>query len=156
VSINIQSLDKDPVISNFFTGKLAGALDKLLGEEGLSSGELNVVIAGDDMLQRLNREYRGKDVPTDVLSFSYLDQGGLPSSPAVDYAIGDIYISIDRARIQAEEAGHSLKKEVALLAIHGLLHLIGYNHGTETDAGKMREKEKEILEALERRPAGDE
>jgi probable rRNA maturation factor len=89
------------------------------------------LISGDAELRRLNREFRGKDYATDVLSF--------PAAPPAD-SLGDLAISLGRARVQAREFGHSIEQEVAILMLHGLLHLLGYDH--ETDHGQMARAEK--------------
>jgi probable rRNA maturation factor len=91
-----------------------------------------VLITGDAELRRLNREFRGKDYATDVLSFP----GGAEAEPHW----GDIAISLGRARVQASEFGHSLETEVRILMLHGALHLLGHDH--ETDSGQMARAEK--------------
>lgn len=88
------------------------------------------LIAGDAQLRRLNKQFLGKDYPTDVLSFP----SGSPAGP-----LGDMAISLDRAREQASEQGHSLSLEVKILMLHGLLHLLGLDH--ERDRGTMRRVE---------------
>lgn len=88
------------------------------------------LITGDAELRRLNREFRGKDYPTDVLSFP----ATLPGS------LGDLAISLTRARSQARAFGHSSEDELRILMLHGLLHLLGYDH--ETDSGRMARAEK--------------
>jgi len=102
-------------------------------------GEVEVLLAGDRTLRRLNREFRGKNKPTDVLSFPSLEelQGG--------YA-GDLAISLDTAQRQADEHGHTLRDEVRVLLLHGLLHLSGMDH--ETDDGEMAEREKKLRSKL--------
>ena len=100
-------------------------------EVGLK-GEVDVLLAGDRTLRRLNREYRGKDKATDVLSFPAAGElAGVHG--------GDLAISLDTAKRQAEEQGHSLRVEVRVLLLHGLLHLSGMDH--ETDLGEMAERE---------------
>lgn len=88
------------------------------------------LITGDAELRRLNREFRGKDYATDVLSFP----AALPDT------LGDLAISVARARAQAREYGHSTEQELRILMLHGVLHLLGYDH--ETDAGRMARAEK--------------
>lgn len=107
-------------------------------------GEVEVLLAGDRTLKRLNREYRGKNTPTDVLSFP-----GLPEL-AAEYA-GDLAISLETAARQAEEQGHALRDEVRVLLLHGLLHLHGMDH--ETDTGEMASREAALRTEL-RLPAG--
>jgi probable rRNA maturation factor len=95
-------------------------------------GEVEVLLAGDRTLRRLNREYRGKDKATDVLSFPALEE------LAGEHG-GDLAISLDTAKRQAAEHGHTLRDEVRVLLLHGLLHLSGMDH--ETDRGEMAERE---------------
>lgn len=100
-------------------------------EVGLK-GEVDVLLAGDRTLRRLNRKYRGKDKATDVLSF--------PAAEELAGAHGgDLAISLDTAKRQADEHGHTLRDEVRVLLLHGLLHLSGMDH--ETDQGEMAERE---------------
>lgn len=107
-------------------------------------GEVDVLLAGDATLKRLNREYRGKNKATDVLSFP------APDEMAGERA-GDLAISLDTAARQAEEHGHTLRDEVRVLLLHGLLHLSGMDH--EADKGEMAASEAELRRAL-RLPAG--
>ncbi len=98
-------------------------------------GEVSVLLAGDRTLRRLNREYRGKDKATDVLSFPVAEE-------FVGQHGGDLAISVETAKRQAEEHGHLLRDEVKLLLLHGLLHLSGMDH--ETDRGEMAKRETEL------------
>ncbi|MDD5088366.1 MAG: rRNA maturation RNase YbeY [bacterium] len=103
-------------------------------------GHLNVILIGDRDMSRLHREYRGVPGTTDVLTFDLTDRPG----GAVD---GDIYISLDQARRQAREYRQPLYKEVARLAVHGVLHLAGFDDRTETGRAHMRRLEDRSLEA---------
>ena len=96
-------------------------------------GELAVVFAGDRLLHRLNRDYRFKDKPTDVLSFE---------SPDKDLSLGDVVISVETARRNAASLGRPLDRELEILALHGLLHVLGYDH--EADNGEMEALEKRL------------
>lgn len=102
------------------------------------------LISGDAELRRLNRDFRGKDYPTDVLSFPLPSEPRpLPSEPrplGSGPYLGDIAISLGRARAQAREFGHPVEREVQILMLHGVLHLIGHDH--ETDSGDMARAEK--------------
>lgn len=149
MSVTIECLGEGVFFPESFSRQLEVILEQLLDEAGLSSGEVSVVISDDAMLQRLNKEYRDKDKPTDVLSFSYLEPGESRPLPGEDYAVGDIYISAERVSLQADQAGHSPERETALLAIHGLLHLVGYGHALDADEKNMREKEQQMLEKLD-------
>ncbi len=155
MSVNLVFLRKESLSSDPFFKYLADVLGDLLNESSLGEGEVNLIIAGDDELASLNRQYRGKEGATDVLSFPYFEPGMEDMPQGNDLAVGDIYISLDRAIIQAEEAGVQTKMEVALLAIHGLLHLLGYEHDSDNGSALMRQKEKEVLSYLESRVKGD-
>ncbi len=155
MSVNLVCLRKEFLPSDFFFRHLTDVLDQLLTENSLDLGEVNLIITGDDELERLNRQYRGKEGPTDVLSFPYLESGMEEMQQGEDFAVGDIYISLDRALTQAEEAGTKAEMEIALLAIHGLLHLAGYDHDSESGAKVMRQKEQETLSSLNSRIKGE-
>ena len=107
--------------------------------EDLTDRDLELTLCDDETIRELNREYRGIDRPTDVLSFPL--EGDLPGLP-----LGSLVISVDRVRAKAAELGHSEEEELTLLFIHGLLHLLGYDH--ETDSGEMRRKERELIRRL--------
>jgi probable rRNA maturation factor len=111
--------------------------------------EVSIVLADDDYIQELNRTYRGKDMPTDVLSFA-LNEGEEPEivDAPTDYMLGDIVISLETAQRQAQEFGHGLEREVAYLAVHGMLHLLGFDHETDQDRQAMRAEEERILTAV--------
>ena len=96
--------------------------------------EISILFCGDDEIKRLNREYRGIDKATDVLSFPLLDEEDDGVSPAV---LGDIAISVPRAQLQAEEYGHSFERELGFLTCHGLLHLLGFDHMTPEEEKEM-------------------
>lgn len=100
-------------------------------------GEVAVALVSDARMRSLNRAYRGKDVATDVLSFP--DGGSSSPRPAGPRSLGDIVIASGVAERQAREAGHSIGTELRVLALHGLLHLLGYDH--ERDEGRMARAE---------------
>jgi probable rRNA maturation factor len=118
--------------------QLESALSTVLKDFDISQ-EVTCILTDDKHVQQLNRDFRDKDQPTDVLSFEMHDAIH-PASP-----LGEIYISIERAKIQAQQATHSLQQEILLLAIHGTLHLLGYEHDTDMGYIKMSEKEKHYL-----------
>ena len=99
--------------------------------EGL---EVTVVLTGDEEVADLNQKFRGVEGPTDVLSF---EVGGEDVTGELATYLGDVVISVDRARAQAEEAGHSVQAEIALLVAHGVLHLLGYDHVEEAEEREM-------------------
>ncbi len=106
--------------------------------------ELSIVLTDDARLQELNRAYLAIDAPTDVLSFPSTETD--PETGA--RYLGDILISIPRARAQAEAAGHPLEAEVQLLVVHGVLHLLGYDHAETDDKARMWKAQAEVLEQL--------
>jgi len=123
--------------------------------------EISLVLTDDIEIQKLNKYYRGIDKPTDVLSFPLLELD--PQAPeewaeslrgntdpdSGEAVLGDIVISIDRAREQAEEYGHGFERELGFLLVHGILHLSGYDHeGDEEKARAMRCLEEDILKAM--------
>jgi probable rRNA maturation factor len=111
--------------------------------------EVSVVLADDEYIHQLNRQYRGKDCPTDVLSFA-LNEGEEPEviDGPKEVLLGDIIISLETATRQAEEYGHSLERELSYLTVHGILHLLGYDHMTEDEKKEMRQEEEHILSFL--------
>lgn len=154
MSVKVSHLVEKMQIPASLTGKLTEAMEQLLEEHGLGGGEVGVILADDEDLRALNQKYRNKDLATDVLSFSFLEPQEAKASDNREFAVGDIYISVERAREQADEAGHSLEKEVFLLAIHGLLHLLGYDHEQEEQKRVMQQKEKQIMKRAEKQPGG--
>lgn len=133
---------------------LASVAEQVLTAEGVASAaELGLVITGQERIQELNRVYRGKDRPTDVLSFNMIanpEETGVEVTPFVTppdgiLHLGEVIISYPQAVMQAQEREHSVKKEMAILIIHGVLHLCGYDHEKTEEARLMRAREAEIL-----------
>ena len=104
---------------------------------------LNIVIVDNEKIQEINREYRNKDAVTDVISFAFEEVNDLEYDNI--RFLGEIYISYERCVSQAADYGHSIKREFCYLAVHGLLHLLGYDHMTAEDKKEMRTLEEEIL-----------
>ena len=126
--------------------RLARTARRLLGARALADAELSLLLVSDRVMHELNRHWRRKDRPTDVLAFAQREgTGGAP-----DGLLGDVVISIDTARRQAKELGHSLGAEGDRLLVHGLLHLLGYDHERSVpEARRMQRKERALLRALE-------
>lgn len=106
--------------------------------------ELDLILCGDEEIRSINSRFRGIDRPTDVLSFPMMDF----DYPDIYVSLGSIVISVETARRQAEEYGHSLKRELCFLCAHAALHLLGYDHETDKERVVMENKQKEILENL--------
>ena len=106
-----------------------------------------ILIVDDEQIHQLNKEYRNIDRPTDVISFALEDDDSFNRTDI--RVLGDIYISIDKVRSQKEEYGHSFKRELYFLAIHGFLHLLGYDHEiSKEDEEDMFRRQKEIMEII--------
>lgn len=123
--------------------------------------EISIILTDDDEIKDINRQFRGMDTPTDVLSFPAIEY----SSPGdfsvldeeeADYfnpdtgelILGDTVISVDRAISQAKEYGHSITREIAFLAAHSMFHLMGYDHISDEDRAIMEDRQKEVLNNL--------
>jgi probable rRNA maturation factor len=113
-------------------------------EFALASADLTIVLTDDAQLHELNRGYLGVDAPTDVLSFPASETDPETGTPY----LGDILISIPRAKQQAQAAGHSVEDEVQLLVVHGTLHLLGHDHATAAEKKRMWQAQAEVLSQL--------
>lgn len=112
--------------------------------EKVDNLEFNVIIIDNEKIHEINKTYRGIDRPTDVISFALEDFKDITYEN--NYRVlGDIYISIDKVKEQAKEYGHSEKRELAFLAVHGLLHLLGYDHMKKEEEKIMFDKQEMIL-----------
>jgi len=114
--------------------------------------EVSVTFTDNEGIHELNKKFREVDKPTDVLSFPLFDFEGETDEPPVDEImsnLGDIVISLEKAKEQAEEYGHSFEREVAFLCVHSMLHLLGYDHETsDEDDVEMRSKQTEIMRIM--------
>ncbi len=126
---------------------MAKLADAVLAQIGRADAELTITFIRDAAMQKLNRDYRGKDKPTDVLSFAYHESDdGFAES---DVHLGDVVISVETAARYAAEFGLTFEREIEHLIIHGTLHLAGYDH--ETDNGEMNRLERKLrLELLKK------
>lgn len=113
------------------------------------NAQVSVTFVDNEGIHEINRKFRNIDRPTDVLSFPLLGDDDLPDDKLFSVPLGDIVLSLERAKEQAEEFGHSFEREVAFLTAHSVLHLLGYDHETgEEDEKTMRAKQNQIMEAL--------
>lgn len=115
------------------------------------SCEVSVTLTDDEGIWAVNKEYRGIDKPTDVLSFPLTDFDATEEPPADEptVSLGDIVVSLERAEAQAAEFGHSPERELAFLCVHSTLHLLGYDHElSDEDDADMRRRQREILEQM--------
>lgn len=117
---------------------------KGLHMEKINHANCSIIIVDDRYIHELNKTYRQVDRPTDVITFA-LEDDKTCLAPTGLRVLGDIYISIDTAKRQAEEYQHSLERELCFLAIHGLFHLLGYDHQTKEEERIMFQKQEEVL-----------
>ncbi|MGE5380182.1 MAG: rRNA maturation RNase YbeY [Methylocystaceae bacterium] len=115
--------------------------------------EVGITIVDNEQIRQINAEYRGIDHATDVISFALNDDANEPevvgeAAASIQFLLGDIIISLEQAVLQAEEYGHSLQREVAFLASHGLLHLLGFDHQDEAGEKAMQEFSESVLSHL--------
>ncbi|WP_073341063.1 rRNA maturation RNase YbeY [Caldanaerobius fijiensis] len=130
---------------------LIDVVESAAKSEGFEDVEVSISIVDDEEIRKLNKEYRGIDRATDVLSFPMMDFEGDDAiiQEATDIVmLGDIVISAERAKAQAADYGHSFEREMAFLTVHGMFHLMGYDHEKPEDARVMRAKEEKILSEL--------
>lgn len=124
--------------------------EKMLAALGLSGAELSVALVDDAAIHALNRDYRGKDRPTDVLAFAMEEGEPMPSPKgrdargALPRVLGDVIVSVDTAGKQARKRRRPLLDEVTMLLAHGLLHLLGYDHETDEEEREMKAKTAEL------------
>ncbi len=130
-------------------------LEKLLShaakEEGVEAGsEVSIMFVNNERITEINRDYRGKDQPTDVISFALDDEeeGDDPIvfDEQIPHLLGEIVISVPKIEEQAADYGHSFERELGFLCVHGFLHLLGYDHMTDEDEKEMFSKQKVLLE----------
>ena len=121
-------------------------LYKAMEKENLENTSFNLIIVDNEYIHELNKNYRHIDRETDVITFALEDDDTLIVG-GDERILGDIYISIDKAKSQALEYGHSLLRELSFLAVHGFYHLLGYDHMTKEDEEVMFKKQDEVLDA---------
>ncbi|MGG4366035.1 rRNA maturation RNase YbeY [Bacillus subtilis] len=151
MSLLIDIVDETGSVSEEMLKEVENLLQFAAEREGVQDqAEVSVTIVSNDDIHQINKEYRAKDAPTDVISFALEEEGegeieivGAEMPPV----LGDIIISADRTREQAEEYNHSFKRELGFLAVHGFLHLLGYDHMTKEEEEEMFTKQKELLDA---------
>lgn len=116
---------------------------------GVMDAEVSVTLTDDAHIHVLNRDYRGVDRPTDVLSFALTEseEPVIIDAPC-SVVLGDLVISLERAAAQAEEYGHSFLRELSFLTVHGMLHLLGYDHIEEEDRLEMEEEQRHVMDVL--------
>ncbi|WP_050615814.1 rRNA maturation RNase YbeY [Bacillus testis] len=149
--LSIDFIDETNEVTEKETSLITGLLQFAAEKEGIKEEcELSVTFVDNEAIRQINKEYRHKDAATDVISFALEEMGegevevvGMEGMPRI---LGDLIISVDRTKEQAEEYGHSFERELGFLALHGFLHLLGYDHMEKEDEVIMFTKQKELLE----------
>ncbi|GAB7568264.1 rRNA maturation RNAse YbeY [Gemella sp. Musashino-2025] len=148
----VDIIDNNNLIEDSIKEMLLSLLDTAAEYENINTdiADMSLTFVNKDEIQYINREYRGKDVPTDVISFALNDEVedeiniiGLENELN---SLGDVIICVDIAKEQALEYNHSFDREIGFLAVHGFLHLLGYDHMNKDDEKEMFEKQEIILE----------
>lgn len=148
MSVLVSNLQEEVAVDSNLVDFLAGVVREVLkNEDYFDKAEVSLVFVDDAYIQGLNHQYRGVDSPTDVLSFAMREGEPIPGDEE-EIILGDVVISLQAAGRQAGEYGHSFRREAAYLTVHGVLHLLGYDHQAEEDRRLMREKEEEVLTRL--------
>jgi len=147
-------LDFTPELEEIMQKAVATTLE-VVGSGDETDFEVSILITDDKGIHEINKETRDIDSPTDVLSFPILefDEDGVMIEESGDYdgellLLGDIVLSLERAKAQSEEYGHSLEREVGFLTVHSTLHLLGFDHMEEPFTSVMRAREKEIMDVM--------
>jgi probable rRNA maturation factor len=150
MTLSIDFIDETEQLSERDTELIQGILNFAASKEEVEgNSEVSVTFVSNERIREINREYRHKDQPTDVISFA-LEELGEDEIEIVGgdmpRVLGDIIISVERAKEQAEEYNHSFSRELGFLSLHGFLHLLGYDHIEEEDEKKMFQRQKDILD----------
>lgn len=148
MGLSIDFLDETNEVKEEHINLVERLLQHAADIENIKNAEVSITFVTNEEIHKINREYRDKDAPTDVISFALEELGEGEVEIVGDdlpRVLGDIIISIDRTKEQAIEYGHSFERELGFLAVHGLLHLLGYDHMTEEDEKEMFSKQDEIL-----------
>ena len=139
---------KTLTIENNLFEEILRAADVVGKIYGVENCELSITLTDDKNIHALNKKFRGVDRPTDVLSFAFRESDE-PEVFGADFEIlGDVIISLERAKFQAEEFGHSFLREIIFLEVHGLLHLLGYDHIQEEERQEMETEQRFIMNKL--------
>ncbi len=146
---------KDVEINPKYDEVIKRVIEQCYKEENIEDSKLiiTITLTNSENIKKINKQYRNIDRPTDVLSFPMFEKEELKSKIAAkDYkhedVLGDIVISLEKVKEQAEEYGHSFERELSYMIVHGFYHLMGYDHIEEADKVEMRAKEEAVLEKL--------
>ncbi len=154
MAVIVQNLQERVPVEDALVSAARGAAEAVLNKSVLKAEvELGIAFVDDAAMRELNRRYRDRDEPTDVLSFA-MDEEEPQEDGSRILLLGDLVVSLETALRSASALGCGLPEEVAKLVVHGTLHLLGYDHETDVDAARMRGKEKEVLKTMGLYPSG--
>ena len=140
---------EDLAVPEEVEANIRAAAEKVGELYGVENGEVSITLTNNEYIHELNREYRHIDRPTDVLSFALneSEEPAIENGPDIN-VLGDLVISVERAEEQAADYGHSVRREIAFLTVHGMLHLLGYDHMEETDRMEMEQEQRYVMDQL--------
>lgn len=149
MKVIISSQPEEASFPEEIVNTVRAAAEKVGALYDVGEAEVSVTLTDNAHIHALNRTYRGIDRPTDVLSFALNEsqEPEISGGPAVN-VLGDLVISVERAREQAADYGHSVRREVAFLTVHGMLHLLGYDHMEESDREEMEAEQRYVMKEL--------
>lgn len=149
MNVIISNYPEDLKVPAEYVQNVTAAAEKVGELYGVDNGEVSITLTNNDYIHELNREYRGIDRPTDVLSFALNESEEPEVTGGSDInVLGDLVISVERAEEQAKDFCHSVKREMAFLTVHGMLHLLGYDHMEEADRLEMEKEQRFVMEKL--------
>ncbi len=134
-------------LSRDYCTRALQALEKVIKKP--QQGSINLIVIDEEEMARMNQQFRGKEGPTDILTFSYRGKSGLEMPGSPDLVVGEIYLCLEKIQSYAKESGKTYKKQLEYIIIHGLVHLMGYDHATDADWREMEKVEKKIQSLLE-------
>lgn len=140
---------EDLAVPEEVEANIRAAAEKVGELYGVENGEVSITLTNNEYIHELNREYRHIDRPTDVLSFALneSEEPAIENGPDIN-VLGDLVISVERAEEQAADYGHSVRREIAFLTVHGMLHLLGYDHMEEADRLEMEQEQRYVMDQL--------
>ncbi|MFB1080629.1 rRNA maturation RNase YbeY [Jeotgalibacillus sp. JSM ZJ347] len=151
-TLHLDFIDETELLSEEDEKLISDLLSFAAKEEGIKEAECSISFVNNEQIRVINRDFRGKDKPTDVISFALEemteDEIDIISAADMPRVLGDIIISVEKAKEQAEDYGHSFSRELGFLALHGFLHLLGYDHMTEQDEVAMFGRQDELLKGF--------
>lgn len=148
MEIIITKSPDDLIVDENIVNEIKRAIELIVDLYDVTENEVSITLTTDEIIHNLNKNYRGIDRPTDVLSFAFRESDEPEIVNSESDILGDIIISVERATSQAHDYGHSLKREIVFLTVHGMLHLLGYDHIDDDDRIEMENEQSFIMDKL--------